>query len=230
MHKIRELRNSKKESQTTLSEVIGVSLRTIQNYESGKVDVPTKKLELIAQHYDVSVSYLFSKEEKQIYKSEGKLIDNKDYPSKNVFVIPIKGRAGLENAYFDDLMFTDLTTESLTIKEPSSNGSKWFKIEVKGDSMDNGLKGCLSEGDWAYCRSISKQYWKSKFHTHKYDVFCFFHNERGIIFKKIKSQNLETGELILTSLNKDKTEYPDFNIKVSECSYICNVIKVLSEF
>ncbi|MBD0822606.1 hypothetical protein [Aestuariibaculum marinum] len=161
---------------------------------------------------------------------EGKVIKDENYPSKQVFVIPVKGRGGLENALFDEIMFKQLETETLTIKEPSSNGSKYFKIEVEGISMDDGSKKSLAEGDWAYCRSISKQYWKSKFHTHKYDIFCFFHNERGIIFKRIKDQDTETGELLLESLHPDKKQFPDFRIKVSECSYICNVIKVLSEF
>lgn len=236
MQKIKELRNSKNESQTQLAKVVGVSLRTIQNYESGKVDVPSKNLELIAKHYDVSISYLFSDEKIEIkepiakYKPEGKIIDKNEYPEKDVYVIPLKGRGGLEQAYFDEVKFKDLETEKLTIKEPSSNGSKWFKIEVEGISMDDGSKKSLSEGDWAYCRSISKQYWKNKLHYHKWNIFCFFHNERGIIFKKIKDQNTETGELLLESLHPDKEQFPDFTIKVSECSYICNVIKVLSEF
>ena len=62
MLKIKQLRLEKKESQTYLGKQIGVSLRTIQNYESGDVDVPFKKLDLIAKYYDVSVSYLFSDE------------------------------------------------------------------------------------------------------------------------------------------------------------------------
>lgn len=59
MLKIKELRTSKNESQTTLSKVVGVSLRTIQNYEAGKVSVPKDKLEIIAKHYNVTISYLF---------------------------------------------------------------------------------------------------------------------------------------------------------------------------
>jgi transcriptional regulator with XRE-family HTH domain len=68
MLKIKYLRNNKNESQSYLAEIINVSLRTIQNYESGKVDVPTKKLELIAQHYDVSISELFN--ENEVIKKE----------------------------------------------------------------------------------------------------------------------------------------------------------------
>ncbi len=93
-----------------------------------------------------------------------------------------------------------------------------------------GSKYSLSEGDWAYCRSIPKINWRDKLHINKVKIFCFFHNTRGIIFKKIKEHNYETGELLLSSLNSDKERFPDFKINVAECSYICNVIKVLSDF
>jgi len=59
MFKIKELRKSNKESQNSLAAIVGVSLRTIQNYEAGKVSVPKDNLEIIAAHYGVSVAYLF---------------------------------------------------------------------------------------------------------------------------------------------------------------------------
>lgn len=72
MQSIKKLRRAKNESQKVLAEIIGVSLRTIQHYEAGTVDVSSKKLELIAQHYDVSVSYLFegAKEKEVLVKPE----------------------------------------------------------------------------------------------------------------------------------------------------------------
>lgn len=60
MHKIKELRKKKGEKQSDLANLLSVSLRTVQNYEAGKVDIPTKKLKIIADHYNVSVSFLFS--------------------------------------------------------------------------------------------------------------------------------------------------------------------------
>ncbi len=170
------------------------------------------------------------------YESEGKIINPKDYPEKSVYVVPIKGRGGLYNAYYDELALDDLEIEQLSIKFPSSKGSTWFKIEVEGVSMDDstadfeGSKYSLCEGDWAYCRSIPKIYWKSKLHFNSVKIFCFFHNIRGIIFKKVIEHNPETGELTLHSLNKDKERFPDFKINIAECSYICNVLKVITEF
>ena len=60
MLNIKDLRNRKGESQSDLAVVLGVSLRTIQNYESGKVDIPRKNIKKIAQHYDVDISHLIS--------------------------------------------------------------------------------------------------------------------------------------------------------------------------
>ena len=216
-----------------LSRELDYSKGVVSQYYNDKKEMSENFKKLLEKRYRIRVQDFennFVNESKETYKPEGRLIIKEDLPKKEVYVIPIKGRGGLENAMFDEVMFKDLKTETLTLKQPASNGSKYFKIEVEGISMDDGSKRSLSEGDWAYCRSIGKQYWKDKFHTHKYDIFCFFHNERGIIFKKIKSQNLETGELLLCSLHEDKKRFPDFTIKVSECSYICNVIKVLSEF
>lgn len=170
------------------------------------------------------------------FKPEGRIIKEKELPKKQVTIIPIKGRGGLENAFFDKLYINELEKEELTLKYPSSKGSEWFKIEVEGISMDDstedfeGSRYSLQEGDWAYCRSVPKQYWRDKLHFNSVKVFCFFHNKRGIIFKKVISHNTETGKIVLHSLNKDKKKFPDFTINIAECSYICNVVKVLSDF
>ncbi len=224
-------------TQIDLSSILGESQQSVSDFlkKDGNVQNKTRK-----KYFEKLVGfeefYKNETSEIQVYKSEGKIIKDYDQPSKEVYIIPVKGRAGLEQVYYDDIALSKLETENLTIKQPSSKGSKWFKIEVEGVSMDDstnefeGSKYSLSEGDWAYCRSIPKINWRDKLHINKVKIFCFFHNTRGIIFKKIKEHNYETGELLLSSLNSDKERFPDFKINVAECSYICNVIKVLSDF
>ena len=159
-------------------------------------------------------------------EKSSRVIDLKDLHSVKTYIIPIKGRAGLQCNYYDDVMFEELETEELLTND--AHFGKYFKVEVEGDSMDNGGPKDLQHGDWAYCRSVPKQYWRDKLHFNKYRIWCFFHNERGIIFKSIISHNSETGELELKSLNEDKDQYPNFKINVGECSYICNVVKKIS--
>ncbi len=151
---------------------------------------------------------------------------NKLY-QKEVVIIPVSGRAGLYNSYYsDEFIDKELDTEIIESKDPISNYSKYFKIEVDGVSMDDGTRRGVSEGDWIVARSLERSLWRSKLHTHKYKIWVFFHNERGILIKAIKDQNEETGELILESFNSDKERFPDIKIKLSECSYVCNVVRV----
>lgn len=233
-------------SQAEAAETLGITQQAVSGLlsSSGNVRSTTKRkvfdaypeFERLYNSNDTILNNLKEQEDTTKHIPEGKIINDDDYPEKIVTIIPIKGRGGLENAYYDKIYIDKLKKEKLTIKQPSSNGSEWFKIEVEGVSMDDstesyeGSKYSLAEGDWAYCRSIPRHNWKNKLHFNSVKAFCFFHNTRGIIFKKVKSHNLETGELVLHSLNPDKEKYPDFTINVAECSYICNVIKVLSDF
>lgn len=206
---------------------------------NGKKEVGGTVAKQLSDLYGFDIGSILTGEmltETPTFKPEGKIINEDELPKKQVTIIPIKGRGRLENAFFDKLYINELEKEELTLKYPSSKGSEWFKIEIEGISMDDSTKDfegsrySLQEGDWAYCRSIPKLHWKNKLHFNSVKVFCFFHNTRGIIFKKVISHNIETGELVLHSLNKDKKKFPDFTINIAECSYICNVLKVLSDF
>ncbi|MCB0374607.1 MAG: helix-turn-helix transcriptional regulator [Sinomicrobium sp.] len=56
---IKQLRKQRKISQTALAREIGVSLRTIQHYEKGDIDIPMRKLQKIANFFEVSISDMF---------------------------------------------------------------------------------------------------------------------------------------------------------------------------
>ena len=54
MFSIKELRMKKGMSQSDLANVLGLHLRTIQNYEAGTTDIPTKNIKKIAQYFCVN--------------------------------------------------------------------------------------------------------------------------------------------------------------------------------
>ena len=60
---IKELRKQRKIGQKTLADEIGVSLRTIQHYEKGDIDIPMKKLQKIARFFEVSIADMFKEYE-----------------------------------------------------------------------------------------------------------------------------------------------------------------------
>lgn len=232
---IKEIRSELGYTQKKFAEVIGVTVGAVQLWESEKTK-PKLKYALKILELKKSLNTDIVKEDEIEYESEGKILNDDSLFTKQVTIIPVKGRGGLENAFYDRLYLNNMKKEELLLKEKSSEGSEWFKIEVEGVSMDDstadfeGSKYSLVEGDWAYCRSIQKMHWRNKLHFNSVKVFCFFHNTRGIIFKKVIDHNTETGVLLLSSINPDKAQFPDFEINISECSYVLNVIEVRTNY
>lgn len=216
------------------------SRQSLYNIETGKTKSISFKLATeIKKAFDViDTEWLLTGKGSMILsnsnfpKNDGnsRVINIDELNPVKAFVIPIKGRAGLQSNYYAEVMINDLEVEEGVILTTEKKFGTYFKIEVEGESMYDGTDGGLKHGDWAYCRSVPRHYWRDKLHFHKYKIWCFFHNERGIIFKCIKKHIPETGELFLSSLNPDKTEFPDFEINIGECSYVCNVVKKLSSF
>ncbi|GLB53000.1 hypothetical protein NBRC110019_20400 [Neptunitalea chrysea] len=230
MLKVKELRNKKKESQSSLAEVVGVSLRTIQNYESGKVAVPYKNLEVIAQHYGVTVAYFFS-DEKDDQKS--KVAEKKSHNQliwtdyETFMLVPLVSKrvqAGfLSNWDTERDSFEDVLPKVPWEVDKEYKG-RYLTFEVTGESMESEEEpyDSLFEGDLILCREVQRHLWKSGLHIHKWD-FVVAHKTEGLLVKRIVKQNMETGELILKSLNP---RFPLQKVYMDDLVAVFNVIDV----
>jgi len=65
--RLKELRItlSPKPTQTDLANFLGIKLRTYQDYEAGKVDIPSSKLIALADYFQVSIDYLVGRSDKK---------------------------------------------------------------------------------------------------------------------------------------------------------------------
>lgn len=65
--RLKELRTalSPKPTQTDLADFLGIKLRTYQDYEAGKVDIPSSKLIALADYFDVSLDYLVGRSDRK---------------------------------------------------------------------------------------------------------------------------------------------------------------------
>lgn len=70
MLNFKELRKKKNYTQKEFSELIGVSLRALSNYENGNTDISLKKVQEIADILEVDFFDLFEKKKIDIYKVE----------------------------------------------------------------------------------------------------------------------------------------------------------------
>ncbi len=65
--KIKAMRNAHAKTQAELGEIIGVSNVTISNYERGTVVPPTEKLRILAEFFNINVSFLIG-DSKHLYE------------------------------------------------------------------------------------------------------------------------------------------------------------------
>lgn len=58
MKRLKELRISKKITLKQMAEILSITQRNYQRYETGEVDPPTSKTIALADYFDVSLDYL----------------------------------------------------------------------------------------------------------------------------------------------------------------------------
>ncbi len=71
---IKDLRRSKKLSQTDFAKIVGVSQTTVTAWETGKAEPSSSAITRIADYFDVSTDYLLGRPEKS-----GNIDENTDY-------------------------------------------------------------------------------------------------------------------------------------------------------
>lgn len=99
---------------------------------------------------------------------------------------------------------------------------KYVCFEVRGDSMDDGLKHSYEQGDILLCREILPIYWKCKLHYNKWNAFVVVHKTLGIVVKQIIDQDVENGIITCHSFNPI---YEDFKVDLRDVVQLFNVVK-----
>lgn len=118
MNNIKKLRNKFGINQTELGNKIGLSARAIGFYESSDRDIPTSKLQKIADYFNVSTDYVL-----------GRSNDLQD----DVKQIPLLGKIA---AGYPTQMFTDVI-DYINIPADMARGNKeLFALKTTGKSME----------------------------------------------------------------------------------------------
>jgi SOS-response transcriptional repressor LexA len=148
-----------------------------------------------------------------------------DY-GKNTITIPFVNQyafASYLRGYENQTYMNQLETRTFTVThEPRGN---YLSFEVKGDSMDNGTKQSICDGDIVLVREVTSDLWQYKLHLHKWR-FVVVHKTEGILIKEISAHNTETHEITLHSLN---SEYPDMVVSLNDVAQLFSVVKIERE-
>lgn len=122
---------------------------------------------------------------------------------------------------FADVGYVESLPTIPTIVDHEIRGN-YMAFEVRGDSMDNGTKESLEEGEILICREVTKDLWQYKLHLHKWN-FVIVHQTEGIVVKRITEHDVEKGLITIHSLNPF---YPDRVLELKDISQIFNVVQI----
>ena len=154
----------------------------------------------------------------QTFHSNARAVDNLNY--MDVPVIHIKAQCGYLAGYGDTEYIDTLPTMPVIVDQ--TYHGKYRIFEAEGDSMDDGSRSSICDGDKLLCREVRRDLWLPKLHIRDW-YFVIAHRTKGISIKQITEQD-ERGNITCHSLNG---MFNDYTINLDDVLEIYNVIKVV---
>ncbi len=139
-NRIKEARNHKGFSQELLSEKIGVSKRTLINYEQNDKEPTASTILNIAKHCTISEWWLLTGKGEMLLKENNLVASNNNY---NIDLLNVRAGAG-EGIYNYVIETIDTISLDKSFFRTPINTSKVKGIQVDGDSMEPTLR----DGDY----------------------------------------------------------------------------------
>lgn len=97
---------------------------------------------------------------------------------------------------------------------------KHYCFEVSSDSMDDGSRNSIVDGDWVLCREIEPTLWEHKLDQKDW-VFVILHKTHGLVLKKITAHDNTSQTISCRSLN---VFYKDVDYALNQVQAIYNVV------
>lgn len=211
------------ESKADFARKIGERPQTVSNWVSrgaGK-NVLNK---ILGYFPEVNVNWLLTGEGEMINQSPTPVQSNahavEDLNYMNVPVVHIKARCGYLAGYEDREYIGSLPTMPVIVDR--TYHGKYMIFEAEGDSMDDGTRNSICDGDKLLCREVRRDLWLPKLHINDW-YFVIVHRTEGIAIKQITNQD-EKGNITCHSLNE---MFNDYTVNLDDVLEIYNVIKVV---
>lgn len=185
--------------------------------------IRTKSLEKILGKFpDLNTSWLLTGEGPMLKSSIGNQDEVKVMQPGNVMMVPLVSQyahAGYMSGFADSEYMDSLPKVPFPMDE--EHHGEYVCFEVRGDSMDDGMRHSYAQGDIVLCRNVDRLYWMKKLHYNAWNAFVIVHKE-GIVLKQIVAHDVERGIITVHSYNP---YYEDFDIDLRDVYQILNVVK-----
>lgn len=236
---LKQLRREKKIIQEDLAEAIGVSLRTIQNYEKKDADIPNKNLTKLAEYFEMTKAQLHAvnelglgydlddrllKKNHVITKLEKSHSITKLEPGKYLVEVPlviVREQGEYSQKYNDETFMGTLPHIGFVIDQVSV--TRYMAFEIANNSMYNGTAESIPAKTIVLGKQTSKTEMVRKVKTDPHRYWMILHRN-AMMCKQITKYDKTTKGLTCHSLN-DSPEYSDFEIHLEDVKQFFMIIK-----
>lgn len=229
-------------TQQDLAEKMGVSPRTIINYEQGGV-IPKSKsslFEMVFNDLERNISRSndkYSPEVTELKVNEPYEMIALENNNANQFLKLENGQylmtmplaefniqAGLLDNYQDIEYLKGLEKHSIIVDNPVKG--RYMAFRVKGDSMDDDSSRAIVQNSIVTTRELHRSHWKDKIRIKDFPYWVIYTSQsRYPLLKEITNHNTTAGTITCHSLN-DAPEYTDFELPLDEVQALFYVVDV----
>ena len=213
--------NELNDNQITVNCELSVGL--LGKARKGDSDLGKKAIDKILNFYqDINKTWLLTGEGSMLKSpqmNEAKAIDVDMF--MHIPLVPVTAQGGYLRGYGDQEYIDSLP--SIPVIVDKTYKGKYRVFEVEGDSMDDGSRYALYDGDKILCREVKRELWKSKLHIRDW-FFVVVHQYEGITVKQIINHNVENGDIVCHPLNPI---FDDFSLNLDDVTELYNVIKIV---
>ena len=161
MNRLKILRKEKSLSQQALAKEIGVSYRTLQNWENGVNTIKPDKAQVLADYFGVSIAYLLGYD--VVLKSIENKTDGDDLLSVGDDLLGVLNQMKWQQHELIDLSFIDSKDEAEELKTD---------VKIAIEFLNNIIKA-ISKGDTANTKEYTKRLYQDvKFLNDIYFELC----------------------------------------------------------
>ena len=225
--RIKEIRKAYfNDSNLDFASFMGEKPSTTSGWVSGKRGIGKSVIDKITDKLpQINPTWLLTGEgDMEVGKSPSSIQSNahavEDLNYMNVPVVHIKARCGYLAGYADEGYIDSLPTMPVIVDK--TYHGRYMIFEAEGDSMDDGTRNSICDGDKLLCREVRRDLWLPKLHINDW-YFVIVHRTDGIAIKQITAQD-ENGNITCHSLND---MFNDYTVNLDDVAEIYNVIKVV---
>lgn len=194
-----------------LSEALGEDKSNVSKILNGKIEPSARFIEKFYNKFGDRLETSGKKVVKEVIQVEYDGFMEVDY-------LPIHAQAG----YLNNLAQHEETELPTMLVPKEFEKGKYLVIEVYGDSMDDGTKRSVCEGDKLLVKELDRSMWSAGLYISKY-LFVISHPD-GVVVKRIIRHSVGEGIITVHSFNP---MYKDYDIDLRDVHQLFYVKKIV---